>query len=77
MASLRPHEGAAGLSSAAGGLTNRRAAWTRLFDETIAALRFPVDGKSLTSNEVLNLLTDRDGAVRKKAARSLAKNDTA
>jgi oligoendopeptidase F len=49
-----------------------RAAWTRLFDETIAALRFPVDGRSLTSNEVLNLLTDRDGAMRKKAAKSLA-----
>jgi oligoendopeptidase F len=49
-----------------------RTAWTRLFDETIAALRFPVDGKALTSNEVLNLLTDPDGAVRKKAAKSLA-----
>jgi oligoendopeptidase F len=49
-----------------------RAAWTRLFDETIASLRFPVDGKQLTCNEVLNLLTDRDGALRRKAAKSLA-----
>src|SRR5690606_7742635 len=27
-----------------------RSAWTRLFDETIAALRFTVDGKKLTSS---------------------------
>jgi oligoendopeptidase F len=50
-----------------------RAAWVRLFDETMAHLRFPIDGKELTSNEVLNLLTDRDGATRKKAAKSLGK----
>jgi oligoendopeptidase F len=50
-----------------------RAAWVRLFDETMAHLRFPVDGKALTSNEVLNLLTDRDRETRKKAAKSLSK----
>jgi oligoendopeptidase F len=49
-----------------------RAAWVRLFDETIAALRFSVDGKDLTCNEVLNLLTDRNGELRRKAAKSLA-----
>ncbi len=48
-----------------------RAAWTRLFDETIAALRFPVDDRRLTSSEVLNLLTDRSGDTRRKAAKSL------
>jgi oligoendopeptidase F len=48
-----------------------RHAWIRLFDETMAHLRFPVDGKDLTSNEVLNLLTDRDGETRRKAAKSL------
>jgi len=48
-----------------------RAAWTRLFDETIAHLRFPVDGRDLTESEVLNLLTDRDGSKRKAAAKSL------
>jgi oligoendopeptidase F len=48
-----------------------RAAWTRLFDETIARLRFPVNGRDLTCNEVLNLLTDCDGATRKAAAKSL------
>jgi oligoendopeptidase F len=48
-----------------------RNAWIRLFDETIAHLRFPLDGRELTCNEVLNLLSDRDGRVRKAAAKSL------
>jgi len=48
-----------------------RAAWMRLFDETMAALRFPLDGKELTSAEVLHLLSDPDGATRRKAAESL------
>ena len=48
-----------------------RAAWMRLFDETIAALRFPVRGEALTSAEVLNLLSDKDREVRKEAARAL------
>jgi oligoendopeptidase F len=46
-----------------------RSAWVRLFDETMAGLRFPWnDGKSLTSAEILHLLSDHDGAVRKQAA---------
>jgi len=48
-----------------------RAAWVRLFDETMAALRFPIDGKELTSAEALHLLSDRDGATRKRAAKAL------
>jgi oligoendopeptidase F len=48
-----------------------RAAWNRLFDETMAALRFSIDGKELTSSEVLNLLTDRDAETRRKAALAL------
>jgi len=48
-----------------------RAAWTRLFDETMAALRFPLDGEPLTSAEVLHKLSDPDGAQRKAAAKSL------
>ncbi len=47
-----------------------RAAWNRLFDETMAALRFPVDGKELTSSDALNLLTDRDGETRRKAGQA-------
>ena len=50
-----------------------RAAWTRLFDETMAGLRFPFDGQSLTSAEILNHLSDSDGAKRKQAAKSLGK----
>jgi len=48
-----------------------RAAWTRLFDETMAALRFPLDGESLTSAEILNKMTDRDPALREASAKSL------
>ena len=48
-----------------------RAAWMRLFDETMAALRFPVRGEALTSADALNLLSDKDREVRKEAAESL------
>lgn len=50
-----------------------RAAWVRLFDETIAALRFPFRGKALTSAEILHLLSDRDGEVRREAAGRIGK----
>ena len=45
-----------------------RAAWTRLFDETIAELRFPFRGQDLTEPEAMHLLSDPDGAVRQEAA---------
>jgi oligoendopeptidase F len=45
-----------------------RAAWVRLFDETIADLRFPFRGKDLTEPEALDLLSDRDPEVRREAA---------
>ena len=48
-----------------------RAAWVRLFDETIAELRFPFRGRDLTEPEAMHLLSDRDGAVRKEAALSI------
>jgi oligoendopeptidase F len=48
-----------------------RAAWTRLYDETMASLRFPLDGKELTSAEALHLLSDRDPNVRRRAAATL------
>jgi oligoendopeptidase F len=50
-----------------------RGAWVRLFDETIAALRFPLNGRDLTSAEALHLLSDRDPAVRKAAAKTVGK----
>jgi oligoendopeptidase F len=55
-----------------------RSAWVRLFDETLAALRFPFDGNDLTSQEIFDKLSSKDRAVREKAATSigevLAKN---
>ena len=48
-----------------------RAAWTRLFEETMAGLRFPVEGKDLTSAEALHLLSEPDPKLRKAAAKSL------
>ncbi len=48
-----------------------RAAWMRLFDETMAGLRFPVRGESLSSADALNLLSDKDGDVRKEAAQAI------
>ena len=48
-----------------------RGAWNRLFDETMAGLRFPYDGKMLTTEETLHLLSDHDAAVREKAAKTL------
>jgi oligoendopeptidase F len=50
-----------------------RGAWTRLFDETMAGLRFEQDGKELTSAEVLDRLSHKDPKVREAAARSLAR----
>ncbi len=50
-----------------------RAAWIRLFDETMADLRFPVGGKDLTSAEALHLLSEPDRATREEAAKSLGR----
>jgi oligoendopeptidase F len=50
-----------------------RAAWTRLFDETIADLRFPFRGRDLTEPEAMHLLSDPDGAVRREAALSIGR----
>jgi oligoendopeptidase F len=48
-----------------------RAAWNRLFDETMADMRFEHDGRKLTSEEVMNMLSNPDEAVRKAAAATL------
>ncbi|WP_413629160.1 M3 family oligoendopeptidase [Methylobacterium sp. W2] len=48
-----------------------RSAWNRLFDGTIASLRFPLQGEMLTLEPTLNKLQDPDGAVRKEAAGAL------
>lgn len=48
-----------------------QSAWSRLFDETMAALRFNVNGNELTVEPALNLLQDRDRSVRESAAREI------
>jgi oligoendopeptidase F len=48
-------------------------AWNRLFDETIAGLRFKVGTKSLAIEPTLNLLQDRNEHTRKAAAQALAR----
>ncbi|MBB2154955.1 M3 family oligoendopeptidase [Gluconacetobacter diazotrophicus] len=47
------------------------AAWCRLFDETMAGLRIPLDDSRLTVGEALNRLSDPDRAVRERAARAI------
>lgn len=46
-------------------------AWSRLFDETMAGLRIPLDGRELTVGEALNRLSDQDRAVRERAAKAI------
>lgn len=46
-----------------------RAAWNRLFDETIASLRFPYEGKELNEPEIFEHLSSKDGKTREKAAK--------
>ena len=48
-------------------------AWNRLFDETMAALKFDVNGEELALEPTLNLLVSKDGTQRKQAAEALAK----
>ena len=50
-----------------------RAAWDRLFSETMTALKFDVDGEKLSLEPTLNHLLEPDEAKRKAAAEALAK----
>jgi oligoendopeptidase F len=50
-----------------------QAAWNRLFDDTIASLRFKIGVRSLAIEPALNLLQDRDEKIRKAAAVALGK----
>ena len=45
--------------------------WVRFFEEQINDLKFNLDGKELNSAGVLNLLSDHDEKIRKKAAESI------
>ena len=53
-----------------------RASWVRLFEETLADMRFEVSGERLSLADVLDKISDRDGAVRKAAAKSLGRGLT-
>jgi oligoendopeptidase F len=48
------------------------AAWNNLFDETVAALEFEVDGEVMGLEATLNLLTEQDRARREAGARAVA-----
>ena len=48
-------------------------AWVRLFDETIASLRFNFKNKELSSAEIFNLLSDKNKSNRRIAAKSIGK----
>src|SRR5258708_2984312 len=50
-----------------------RAAWSRLFDETIARLRYPFRNEQLSEPQILDKLSDKDASVRKDAAKSFGK----
>ncbi|MGH1480210.1 MAG: M3 family oligoendopeptidase [Geminicoccales bacterium] len=49
-----------------------RTAWNRLFDETMARIRFSLDGKDLTSAEIFDILSDKNRSKREAAAKSIA-----
>ncbi|MEF2072876.1 M3 family oligoendopeptidase [Consotaella sp. CSK11QG-6] len=48
-------------------------AWNRLFDETMTALRFTIDGEELTLEQTLDRLQDPDRERRRVAAQELAR----
>jgi len=50
-----------------------RGSWIRLFDETLAALRFPLDGRDLTAQQAFDLLSAKDRGLREAAATSIGK----
>jgi oligoendopeptidase F len=50
-----------------------RGAWNRLFDETMTALRFRIDGEDLSIEPALNRLQDANPEARRRAAEALAK----
>ncbi len=49
-----------------------RAAWNRLFDETIAGMKVTVSGQELTVSAALNKLSDRDRDARAAAAQGVS-----
>ncbi len=50
-----------------------KGAWTRLFNETMTALRFDIDGEPMSLEPTLNRLLDREEPKRKAAADALTR----
>lgn len=48
-------------------------AWNKLFDETIAGLKFTIDGEEKNIEATLDLLSDQNRGEREKGARELAR----
>jgi oligoendopeptidase F len=48
-----------------------RSAWSRLFDETVAAMRIKLGDEELTVSAVLNKLSDQDRATREAAGHAI------
>ena len=71
---FRPHQ----LSNEAEAMLNELSvvqaqAWIRLFDQTVAALTFEIDGEVISEAEALDRLSWSDAGAREKAARELAR----
>jgi oligoendopeptidase F len=49
-----------------------RAAWVRLFDETMASLRFPFEAEELSAQEIFDKLSSKDRDERRAAGKSIA-----
>lgn len=50
-----------------------RQAWNRLFDETLAEVRFTFRGERLTTTQILDKVSGPDAAIRKEAAQTLGR----
>ena len=44
-----------------------RASWSRLFDETMAGMRFEVDGREISNSQIMSKMSDKDYHVKKKS----------
>jgi oligoendopeptidase F len=71
---FRPHQ----LSDDLEKLTHERdltanGAWSRLFDETVAAMRIELNGEALTVSATLNKLSDQDRPMREAAGKAVGK----
>jgi len=49
-----------------------RGAFIRLFDETVNNLQFPYQNRLLNSQEIFNLLSNKDAKIRQESAKSIA-----